>query len=43
VRSSTSLAFVAPRVFMDDTEADHKAIQPVISRIVYYPRSLLSG
>src|SRR6476619_692939 len=39
VRSSTSLAFVAPRVFMDDTEADHKAIQPVISQIVYYPLS----
>jgi hypothetical protein len=43
VRSSTSLAFVAPRVFMDDTEADHKAIQPVISQVVYYPLSEFDG
>jgi hypothetical protein len=43
VRSSTSLAFVAPRVFMDDTEADHKAIQPVLSQIVYYPLSQFDG
>jgi len=43
VRSSTSLAFVAPRVFMDDTEADHKAVQPVISQVVYYPLSEFDG
>jgi hypothetical protein len=43
VRSSTPLAFVAPRVFMDDTEADHKAIQPVLSQIVYYPVSEFDG
>ena len=43
VRSSTSLAFVAPRVFMDDTEADHKAIQPVLSQVVYYPLSEFDG
>ena len=38
-RSSTNLAFVAPRVFMDDTPEDHAAIQPVLSQIVYYPLS----
>ena len=43
VRSSTSLAFVVPRVFMDDTEADHKAVQPVISQVVYYPLSEFDG
>jgi hypothetical protein len=43
VRSSTSLAFVAPRIFMDDTEADHAAIQPVLSQIVYYPLSEFDG
>jgi hypothetical protein len=43
VRSSTSLAFVGPRVFMDDTEADHKAIQPLISQVVYYPLSEFDG
>jgi hypothetical protein len=43
VRSSTSLAFVTPRIFMDDTEADHKAIQPVLSQVVYYPLSEFDG
>jgi hypothetical protein len=43
VRSSTSLAFVIPRVFMDDTEADHAAIQPLLSQIVYYPLSEFDG
>ena len=43
VRSSTSLAFVAPRVFVDDTEADHKAVQAVLSQVVYYPLSKFDG
>jgi hypothetical protein len=43
VRSSTSLAFVGPRIFMDDTEADHKAIQPLISQVLYYPLSEFDG
>src|SRR5260221_11423626 len=43
VRSSTSLAFVVPRVFMDDTVEDHAAIQPVLSQIVYYPLSEFDG
>jgi len=43
VRSSTSMVFVAPRVFMDDTESDHSAIQPVLSQIVYYPLSEFDG
>ncbi len=43
VRSSTSLAFVVPRVFMDDTPEDHAAIQPVLSQIVYYPLSEFDG
>ena len=28
---------------MDDTEADHKAIQPVLSQIAYYPVSEFDG
>jgi hypothetical protein len=43
VRSSTSLAFVVPRVFMDDTAEDHAAIQPVLSQIVRYPLSEFDG
>ena len=43
VRSSTSGAFAIPRIFMDDTEADLKAIQPLISQVVYYPLSEFDG
>ena len=43
VRSSTSLAFATPRIFMDDTAEDHKAIQPVLSQINFYPLSQFDG
>ena len=43
VRSSTSLAFAVPRIFMDDTAEDHKAIQPVLSQVVFYPLSEFDG
>jgi hypothetical protein len=43
VRSSTSMALAAPRVFMDDTAEDHAAIQPVLRQIVYYPLSEFDG
>jgi hypothetical protein len=39
IRSSTSLANAVPRVFMNDTEEDRKAIQAVIDQIVAYPLS----
>ena len=43
VRSSTSLAFVVPRVFMDDTAEDHAAIQSVLSQVAFYPLSEFDG
>ena len=43
VRSSTSLVFAVPRIFIDDTAEDQKAIQPVISQVVYYPLSEFDG
>ena len=43
VRSSTSLVLAAPRVLMDDTEADRRAIQPLISQIIFYPLSDFDG
>jgi hypothetical protein len=43
VRSSTSLAFVVPRIFVDDTAEDKKAVQPLISQVVYYPLSEFDG
>ena len=43
LRSSTSEVAVAPRVFMDDTPADHTAIQPLISQVDFYPLSKFDG
>ena len=43
VRSSTELAFVAPRVFKDDTAEDTKAVQSVLSPIMFYPLSQFDG
>jgi hypothetical protein len=43
IRSSTSLANTVPRVFMNDTAEDRKAIQPVINQIVYYPLKDFDG
>jgi hypothetical protein len=43
VRSSTRFAFVVPRIFMDDTPEDHRAIQSVLSQINAYPLSQFDG
>jgi hypothetical protein len=43
IRSSTSLANAIPRVFMDDTPEDRKAIQSVINQIVFYPLQDFDG
>jgi hypothetical protein len=43
VRSRTSLANAIPRVFMDDTPEDRKAIQAVLSQIVFYPLKDFDG
>jgi hypothetical protein len=43
VRCSTTMAFGVPRIFMDDTPEDHKAIQAVISQIGFYPLSKYDG
>ena len=37
VRSPTNLASVIPRLFMDDTDEDRAAIQPIINQIMTYP------
>src|SRR5215510_3462613 len=43
VRASTRFAFAVPRIFMDDTPEDHRAIQPVLSQINFYPLSEFDG
>ncbi|MFC6979242.1 DUF1254 domain-containing protein [Microbulbifer taiwanensis] len=43
IRSNTEFANVVPRVFMDDTDEDRAAIQPLISQIVAYPLSEFDG
>jgi hypothetical protein len=42
-RSPTRTGFVAPRVFMDDTQEDRLAIQPVLQSILMYPLSEYDG
>ena len=42
-RSSTELAALCPRVFMDDTGEDRKAIQPFLNQIVAYPLTQFDG
>lgn len=43
IRSSTELANAIPRIFMDDTAEDRKAIQPILNQIVFYPLTKFDG
>lgn len=43
VRSSTELAFTAPRVFKDDTAEDGKAVQSVLGQVMFYPLRQFDG
>ena len=43
IRSPTNLACCIPRVFMDDTDADRAAIQPMLSQVSVYPLSKFDG
>jgi hypothetical protein len=42
-RSSTNTAFTAPRIFMDDTTEDRRAIQPLLQQIMMYPLAEYDG
>ncbi|MBJ2127294.1 DUF1254 domain-containing protein [Flavobacterium sp. IB48] len=42
-RSSTELAAFCPRVFLNDTDEDRKAIQPVLNQIMAYPLTEFDG
>jgi hypothetical protein len=43
VRSPTDLVFAIPRIQMDDTAEDRKAIQAPLSQVVMYPLSQFDG
>lgn len=43
LRSSTELGCAIPRLFMDDTDADRAALQPLIDQIAVYPLSEFDG
>jgi hypothetical protein len=43
VRSSTTVVFAIPRIFMDDTPEDHNAVLPVISQVNFYALSQFDG
>ena len=42
-RASTNTGFVAPRIFQDDTAEDKKAIQSVLTHVMFYPLSDFDG
>jgi hypothetical protein len=42
-RFDTRIAVCIPRVFMDDTDSDRAAIQPVINQVMMYPLSEYTG
>ncbi|QBR01508.1 DUF1254 domain-containing protein [Paraburkholderia pallida] len=43
IRCPTVIGNAIPRVFMNDTDEDRKAIQPVINQIVFYPLKQFDG
>jgi hypothetical protein len=42
-RSSTELAALCPRVFMNDTVQDREAVQPLLNQVVAYPLNQFDG
>lgn len=43
LRAPTNLAWVVPRIFMDDTAADREAIQPLLNQMNAYPLGAFDG
>jgi hypothetical protein len=43
LHSPTDLIAMGPRIFMDDTDEDHAAIQQVLNQVVVYPLSKYDG
>ncbi|WP_394562091.1 DUF1254 domain-containing protein [Aquipseudomonas alcaligenes] len=43
LRAPTNLAWLVPRIFMDDTATDREAIQPLLSQMNAYPLSEFDG
>ncbi|CCH78532.1 hypothetical protein BN12_30058 [Nostocoides japonicum T1-X7] len=42
-RFDTRIAVCIPRIFMDDTDADRAAIQPIINQVMVYPLDQYTG
>ncbi len=43
IKSPTELVAAGPRAFLDDSDEDRKAIQPVLNQMVIYPLSKYTG
>ena len=43
IRSSTEYCFAGPRIFLNDTDKDHAAIQPLVNQINAYPLTEFDG
>jgi hypothetical protein len=42
-RASTNTGYIVPRIFMDDTAEDRRAIQPLLQQILMYPLAEYDG
>jgi hypothetical protein len=42
-RASTNTGFIAPRIFLDDTAEDRRAIQPLLQQVMMYPLAEYDG
>jgi hypothetical protein len=42
-RASTNTGFIAPRIFMDDTDQDRRVIQSLLQQILMYPLAEYDG
>jgi len=42
-KSPTNINVIIPRIFMDDTKEDRKAVQPLIDKVMVYPLSEYNG
>ncbi|WP_421982164.1 DUF1254 domain-containing protein [Roseibium sp.] len=43
IQSDTELALVVPRIFMDDTDEDRVAVQPLVDQVMMYPLAEFTG
>lgn len=43
IKANTEMSFIAPRIFLNDTDEDRAALQPLVNQINVYPLSEFDG